>query len=117
MNKRYNKKMTDMIQHAYRKAGEGVNQLDTAASILKDYKTLWPGSKKLTNLTPEKIRSKFHTLKTQGVYVVSKNVKEDTPDINVNDVSIKKLTVHLINRSDNLDVTVNDNKVTVQFDL
>ena len=117
MNKRYNKKMTDMIQHAYRKAGEGVNQLDTAASILKDYKTLWPGSKKLTNLTPEKIRSKFHTLKTQGVYVVSKNVTEEKSNINMNNMSMKKLTIHLMNRSDNLDVTVNDNKVTVQFDL
>jgi hypothetical protein len=121
MNKKYNKKMTDMIQHAYKTAPKGTNQLDIASRILDDYKTLWPKSKRLANMTPEKIRSKFHTLKTQGLYVVSKPTIQESSDPNISNMlsntSMKELMIHLMNKSDNLEFNLKDNKITIEFNL
>ena len=121
MNKKYNKKMTDMIQHAYRKAGNGVNQLETATTILEDFNEVWPGSDKVSKLTAEKIRSKFQSLQTQGIYVVSKaTYKSHMPmskEPDMNKASMKELMIHLMNKSDKLNFNLKDGKVTIEFNL
>ena len=121
MNKKYNKKMTDMIQHAYKTAPKGTNQLDTATRILDDYKALWPGSDRLSNMTPEKIRSKFQTLKTQGLYVASKSTTATSPDANMSNMlsntSMKELMIHLMNKSNNLEFNLKNDKIIIEFEL
>ena len=123
MNRKYNKKMTDMIQHAYKTAGNGANQLDTATRILADYKTLWPGSANIDRLTAQSIRSKFQTLKTHKIYVATKKtatVKKttSTPSCEITkDDAMKQLIIHLMDKSDKLNLNVKEGMVTVQFNL
>tara|TARA_B110001452_G_scaffold66012_1_gene52862 strand:+ start:301 stop:660 length:360 start_codon:yes stop_codon:yes gene_type:complete len=117
---KYNKKMTSMIKNAYKSAEKGTTQLDTAIRVLEDYRTLWPKSSHVSKITPEQIRAKFHTLRTEKtdltnrVYVASKKV--NAPMSTSNKV-MKKLIAHLIEKADKLDMDVKDGVVTVQFNL